>query len=466
MRKNVSGQIIGAEIVATNGTAFTGSVTCYVTIDNGTQTIGSIGSGICAHKGNGYHSYTPSQTETNGNHIAFTFIGSGAVPATQQVYTIGYDPQTAISNILADTSELQTDNIPGTLSTMDGKIDSILADTNELQTDDVPGLIGALNDVSLAAINAEVDTALSDIHLDHLFATDYDPASKPGAATALLNELIEDDGGVSRFTINALETGPSGTGASAEAIADAVLDEVMSGHTTAGTLGKAIADTLADTDEMQQDDVPGLIGALNNISAAQVNAEVDAAIETYHLDHLLAANYDPAAKPGVSTALLNELVEDDSGVSRFTINALEQAPSGSGPTAAAVADAVWDEFSGDHNTENTFGRHVSDMLTTTSELQQADIPGAFSALNNLSLTDIQPEIAQAVQNVLYGQLTESYAANGVAPTLAQAVLAIHQILSSFQISGTTLTVRQLDGQATAFVMTLDSSTSPRSTSRD
>ena len=97
--------------------------------------------------------------------------------------------------------------------------------------------------------------------------------------------------------------------------------------------------------------------ALNDISAAEVNAEVDTAIETYHLDHLLAVDYDPASPPGVTTALLNEIVENDGGVSRFTTNALENGPSGGGggATAAAIADAVWDETSSDHVTANTFG---------------------------------------------------------------------------------------------------------------
>ncbi len=70
------------------------------------------------------------------------------------------------------------------------------------------------------------------------------------------------------------------------------------------------------------------VAALNNLSAADVNAEVDAAIETYHLDHLFAVDYDPASKPGIGTALMNELVENDGGVSRFTTNALETAPGG------------------------------------------------------------------------------------------------------------------------------------------
>ena len=87
MKKNITGQSIGTQMVtAADGTAFTGSVTVYYTIDNGTQTIGSVGSGVCTHEGNGYHSYAPTQGETNGNHIAWTFIGTGAIPVTIQVF--------------------------------------------------------------------------------------------------------------------------------------------------------------------------------------------------------------------------------------------------------------------------------------------------------------------------------------------------------------------------------------------
>jgi hypothetical protein len=90
MRKNVAGQKIGAQMIsATDGSAFTTSVTIYVTGDAGTQGAGSVGSGACAHEGNGYHTYAPAQAETNYDLIAFTFIGSGAVPATVQALTDG-----------------------------------------------------------------------------------------------------------------------------------------------------------------------------------------------------------------------------------------------------------------------------------------------------------------------------------------------------------------------------------------
>lgn len=88
MIKNTASQSVGAQMVsASDGSAFTGSVTAYVTGDNGTQAQGSVGSGACTHEGNGYHSYAPAQAETNYDHVAFTFIGTGAVPQTVEVWT-------------------------------------------------------------------------------------------------------------------------------------------------------------------------------------------------------------------------------------------------------------------------------------------------------------------------------------------------------------------------------------------
>lgn len=85
MRKNVAGQVIGAQMVsAANGAAFVGAVSVLVTGDGGTQ---APGGGTVTHEGNGFHSYVPTQAETNFAHIAFTFTGTGAVPATIQVYT-------------------------------------------------------------------------------------------------------------------------------------------------------------------------------------------------------------------------------------------------------------------------------------------------------------------------------------------------------------------------------------------
>jgi hypothetical protein len=109
---NSAGQSIGAQMVdAFTGSAYGGAVTVYITIDAGVQAIGSVGSGICTAEGNGYYTYRPTAAETNGTLIAFTFIGTGAVPATVQVATVTGGQQTALSGVAGSGSILVSDLI-------------------------------------------------------------------------------------------------------------------------------------------------------------------------------------------------------------------------------------------------------------------------------------------------------------------------------------------------------------------
>ena len=86
MKRNTAGQKIGAQLItAADGSAFSGAVTVYVTKDAGVQTIGSVGSGAATSEGNGYYTYAPSQSETDGDLLAYTFVGTGAIPVTVQV---------------------------------------------------------------------------------------------------------------------------------------------------------------------------------------------------------------------------------------------------------------------------------------------------------------------------------------------------------------------------------------------
>jgi hypothetical protein len=151
---------------------------------------------------------------------------------------------------------------------------------------------------------------------------------------------------------------------------------------------------------------------------ASVNTEIDTALTDIHLDHLLAADYDPASKPGVATALFNELVEDDAGVARYSANALEQAPSGAGESAAAI---------------------VAEMDANSTQL---------AALATAIVT-----------------FAESYAAQGVAPTLPQLLFELRALLAEKAISTTTVTTKRIDGSTTAGTYTLNSSTAPTSITR-
>ena len=160
MKKNVSGQKVGCQMVsASDGSAFTGSVTVAVTIDAGTQATGSVGSGACAHEGNGYHTYAPAQAETNGDLLAFTFTGTGAIPVTVQVYTSF--PQTVDNATNISAIKTVTDAIPngGALTTISGKIDTIddFLDTEiaaiKAKTDGLTFTVAGVVDANIQRVN-------------------------------------------------------------------------------------------------------------------------------------------------------------------------------------------------------------------------------------------------------------------------------------------------------------------------
>jgi VCBS repeat-containing protein len=61
--------------------------------------------------------------------------------------------------------------------------------------------------------------------------------------------------------------------------------------------------------------------------------------------------------------------------------------------------------------------------------------------------------------------TESYNADGAAPTPIQALCVIMQTLTEASTSGTTMTVKKLDGSTTAFTITLNDASTPTSITR-
>lgn len=74
-------------------------------------------------------------------------------------------------------------------------------------------------------------------------------------------------------------------------------------------------------------------------------------------------------------------------------------------------------------------------------------------------------ITEIVTGVWTTALTEAYNTDGAAPTGAQALFVIMQRLVDFAISGTTITVKKIDGTTTAYTLTLDDATSPTSSAR-
>jgi len=319
---------------------------------------------VAATEGNGFaagNTYAVFCTLTVDSQNPTGFVGSFTLaPISADVIKISGD-STAADNLELDyvaTGYAKTNSTIGTATDVTNRVTADMTYIHGTALTETDGrLAGRFTDFfDQASATFSVATALSSFMATCLDAAGIRTAV--GMASANLDTQL---GTFSTHDAAAVVTA-LGTGST---LTDCL---TATGFATAAALtthdGKlddvdTVVDTiLLDTAELQTDDVPGLIGALNNVSAADVNAQCDAAIETYHLDHLLAVEYDPASKPGVATALLNEIIENDGGVSRLTENALEQAPSGSGASAAAIADAVWDEASAGHTDAGKAGQQL------------------------------------------------------------------------------------------------------------
>jgi hypothetical protein len=194
------------------------------------------------------------------------------------------------------------------------------------------------------------------------------------------------------------------------------------------------------------------------------------------------------------------------------------------PTAAAIADQVWDELLNGHNgagstgawikatgdtvgltftdvsaikaktdnlpsdpadasdiassfgTVNTKLDTIDDLLDTevaaikakTDNLpadpaDASDIASSFSTLSTaVAALPTASSIATAIGS---RQATESYATDGSVPTYDQFLFMIWAALAQFAISGTTISAKKLDGTTEAMTFTIDDDTSPTSRTR-
>ena len=310
----------------------------------------------------------------------------------------------------------------GKLDTVDGVVDAILLDTAEIGTAgaglttvpwnaawdaevqsecadaltayDPPtkaemdtGFSG-LNDLSAAEVNAQVDTALSDIHLDHLLAVDYDPASKPGAGTALLNELVENDSGVSRFTANALEQAPSGTGASAATIADAVWDEAKADHTAAGSFGET-NQKVVPSETINDYKATGF----STHSAADVRTEMDSN-STQLADILTDTGTTLDGKINTIDTVVDaiKLKTDNLPTDPADESLLEAKIDALNDVSAAEVNAQCDTAISDASLA------TAASITALNDLAAADVWAAASALSGLDFSDLVERVYQFLVN--------------------------------------------------------------------
>ena len=123
-------------------------------------------------------------------------------------------------------------------------------------------------------------------------------------------------------------------------------------------------------------------------------------------------------------------------------------------------DLILDIIAADTTTD------IPATLTTIAGYIDTEIAAIKAKTDNLPTDPAdQSAVEAAILAAWTTALTESYNADGSPPTPAQALFLIMQRLTEFAISGTTITVKKLDGSTTAATLTLDDATGPTSSTR-
>jgi len=265
--------------------------------------------------------------------------------------------------------------------------------------------------------------------------------------------------------------------------ASAAAQDLANGTDGLGAIKSDTATILVDTAAMQPlvAKIPLSDGTItwNSTALGSINAECDTALTDYdgptdaemNARTLLAASYfDPAVDAVANVTLCattttnTDMVGTDSAA---TAAELAKVPKSDGvvtwnatalASINAEADTALTDYDGPTNTEMEARTLVAASYFDPTADAVANVTLCATTTTN---TDMVAEPA----TILTTQMTESYAADGVAPTVAQALFAIQQFLQEKGIITTTMTVNKLDGSTTAMTFTLDDATNPTSITR-
>jgi hypothetical protein len=375
--------------------------------------------------------------------------------------------------VSADVSGLAT---AAALSTVDGVVDAIKATTDKLDDtlEDNAGTYRFTDDALAEAPTGGSAPTASEI-ADAVWDEDLTGHTTPDSAGDTLGSVA------------------TGTPPTAAAIADAVWDEATSGHVSAGTFGKAAADTLADAaailddtgtsgvvvaagsktgfaltsaydaaktaaqagDEMDLVDAPNatavaaIQSGLSTLDAAGVRTElatelgrIDAAVSTRATPAQVNTEADQAlADVGLTSTITGRI---DAAISTRLAGASYTAP----PSAASIRTEIDSNSTQLEAIAAKTGNLPSDPADQSAVEDAIDaavssLAASIAGLENVSAADVKAQIVAALASDTYAEIAGVPAATS---TLADRLAWLFALArNTVQQSATTQTLKQDDG---------------------
>jgi len=114
----------------------------------------------------------------------------------------------------------------------------------------------------------------------------------------------------------------------------------------------------------------------------------------------------------------------------------------------------------------TTARQVDDLAFPATSGRSLLVAASGSVPSTSLETQAKADVnAEVVDVMTVDVLADSVSADGSRPTIGQAVYALIQFLSERAISGTTMTVKKVDGTTALMTFTLNDATNPTSITR-
>ena len=400
---------------------------------------------------------------------------------------------------------------------LDTQLDAIPTVT-EMNARTLPS--GTYSVLTSGNVVSATQTTIENNQLQYLFASTYDPTSKPGSTTSIINSLI--DSSVRQFSATALELGPTGSGgaggsgdwtsteksqiryvlgldgttatptANPSGLFRSNLVQI-NGINASGTGGSIYSDLRlingvpasgTGTVSVDATEIRSAVG----LASANLDTQLDAipTVTEFNARTLPSGTYSTLSSGNVQTIV-------SSGVTTTQSTQASNAQTGATASLNAYDPPTRTELTADKNeiiasganqTINASGiRSAIGLASANLDTQLADIPtvSEFNArtlpsgqylsetiLNNALASGVTVNVISsgAFQDIFETySMVEDYPANGVTGTPAEFLYLMKQAFTEFTINGTTITVKKLDGSTTAATYTMDSATTPTSRTR-
>lgn len=229
--------------------------------------------------------------------------------------------------------------------------------------------------------------------------------------------------------------------------------ESVSGRVTVGSIATDAIDAAA----LATDAITEIQAGLSTLTSANVSTAVwDVALATYST---VAGSFGKSFKN-----LSDGIISTDGAVNDAAATASSFVTNLSYSQDDFVNDKILVFTAGSLEGQ---GRIIADYNGTTKAVSFDEPFTAAPADGDdfVLLAIHQHTLTQIYDAVMTTQMTESYATQGTAPTPAQVMMWVYQRSADAAVSGTTLTVRQLDQTTAAGTVTLDDADNPTTLTR-